>query len=47
MLNEEQKRFLQYLLHCPLMSVKELQKKHAICFELDRGICLLNFNIIL
>jgi len=36
MLNEEQKRFLQYLLHCPLMSVKELQKKHAICFELDR-----------
>jgi len=36
MLDDNQKRFLQCLLHCPLMSIKELQKNHATCFELER-----------
>jgi len=36
MLDDKHKRFLQCLLHCPMVSVKELQKNHAICFELDR-----------
>jgi len=36
MLNDNQKRFLQFLLYSPMMSIKELQKSHATCFELDR-----------